>query len=70
MLFEYINQKYKYNRKRQWKLPAIFGVIILISMFLVVVFEQIGIFRKEQNLKFNHVYIGKSKISLNFFKKF
>merc|ERR1711934_21412 len=55
----YFNKKYKQYRNRTWSAPMLMSVFIIISMFLVFSFEQIGIFRKEINLGKTAVRIGK-----------
>ena len=57
----YFNKKYKQYRNKTWSAPMLMSVFIIISMFLVFSFEQIGIFRKESNLGKTAVHIGKSK---------
>ena len=62
MLFgKNITSKVQQYRKKTWSAPMLMSVFIILSMFLVFSFEQIGLFRKENNLSSQAVYIGKSK---------
>ena len=56
-----ITSKVQQNFKKTWSAPKIISVFIIFSMFIVFSFEQIGLFRKENNLNSQAVYIGKSK---------
>lgn len=62
-----LQNKFNVYRKRT-SAPMLMTIIIIISMFLVFSFEQIGLFRKERNLSSQAIYIGKSKLNLIFVK--
>lgn len=63
----YLSTKYTQYRNKTWSAPMLMGTFIVISMLLVFSCEQIGLFRKENNLT-TAIHIGKSKknILLNF----
>lgn len=60
----YFSNKYQQLRKRNWSAPMLMTVVIIISMLMVFSFEQIGLFRKENNLSVSVKHIGKSKFNI------
>lgn len=61
MFYGNIINKYKQLKKRTWSAPMLMTVFIITSMLLVFSLEQIGLFRKENNLENQAMHIGKSK---------
>merc|ERR1712151_1006110 len=54
---EYVN-KYTEYRRKYWSAPMLMSVLIIISMLAVFSFEQIGLFKKENNLD-TAMHVGK-----------
>merc|ERR1712032_247715 len=55
---EYVNKKYTEYRRKYWSAPMLMSVFIIISMLAVFSFEQIGLFKKENNLD-TAMHVGK-----------
>lgn len=58
----FFSNKYQQYKKRNWSAPMLMSVFIIISLLVVFSFEEIGLFRKENNLSSEVMHIGKSNL--------
>jgi tRNA C32,U32 (ribose-2'-O)-methylase TrmJ len=59
---KYLSKKYQVYRKQTWSAPMLISVLIIMMMFLIFGFEQIGLLNKEVNLHSQMHQIASGKI--------
>jgi len=66
--YNFMNITHQQLKKKTWSAPMIMTVFIITSMLMVFSCEQIGLFRKENNLETQAIHIGKIQQTIS--KKF
>ena len=57
----YLSLKYTQYKKKTWSAPLLMSGFLIICLLLVFSLEEVGLFRKENNLNNQVMHIGKSK---------